>query len=167
MAGWSPKTSHASAMDKREHVVDGPSAVEDLERRVVESAVRRTPRTARVTDAQELHADLLHARAFAGVAAPAGDVEREAALAEAPPHGVGLGGEQVADAVEHVPCRWPGSTAASGRSGAWSMLMTLPMRARRDGARAVRRGRAPAVDAGGASRRPASTCRPRTRPTPR
>ena len=53
-----------------------------------------------VDAAQVAHAHLDHARAFASLAATAGGVEGEVALAEAPGLGFRRGGEEVADKVE-------------------------------------------------------------------
>ncbi len=78
-----------------------PAAEGDGERLVVEP-----PAAARVADdihlAEEVHADLLDARALARLAAAAGDVEREPALAEAARCGLGLRGQQVADHVRQA-----------------------------------------------------------------
>ena len=98
-----------------EHVVNRRAAVPHRQRRVVEpAAVARLARHRH--RAEELHPDLPDSRAFAGFAAAAADVEREAALAEAQADRLRFRGEQIAHAVEQRRCRSRGSSAVSARS---------------------------------------------------
>ena len=96
--GWSASSDAASSsVVSSRSWMDRPRYA-DLQRLVVEA-----PAAARVADdvhlAEEVHPDLLHARALAGLAPPAGDVEREPALAEPARDRLGQRGEQVADDV--------------------------------------------------------------------
>src|SRR5688572_18214944 len=82
----------------RQHFADRLAAQPHLQRLGVEArAAARLAQDAHV--GQEGHLDLLHALAFATLAAPAGGVEREAARAPAAHAGLGRVGEQLADLV--------------------------------------------------------------------
>ena len=98
-----------------EEVVNRSSAVLDGQRFVVEA-----PAAARLADdvhlPEEVHADLLNARALAGFAAPARDVEREASLPEAPRTRLRQAPRTGRGRRRRGRCTSPGWTAESGRS---------------------------------------------------
>ncbi len=109
-----------------EHLGDVLALVRHLQRLAV--VARALADLARDVDVgQEVHLDLDLAVALARLAAAAGHVEAEAARRVAARLRLRRRGEQRADVVPDARCRWPGWSAACGRSGDWSMSMTLSM----------------------------------------
>src|SRR5437868_14728885 len=93
----------------REHMADALALVLDRQRFLIEATT-----AARIAQhphiRQEIHLDLLHSLTFAGLAATAGRVEREACRVVAAHARLGGFGEQAADRVpESDVSRWAGA----------------------------------------------------------